>query len=40
MGKHSKPQSNISKFINSPFMNLVQLLAIGALFGYVFASAI
>jgi len=40
MGKHGKPQSNISKFLNSPFMNIVQVVAIGSLFGYVFAAAI
>lgn len=40
MGKHGKPKSNLSKFLNSPFMNLVLLVSLGALFGYVFAAAI
>lgn len=40
MGKHSKPKSNLQKFMDSPFMTLVHVLAVAVLFGYVFAAAI
>jgi hypothetical protein len=40
MGRHSKSPSNLEKFLYSPFMSLVMVLGIGALFGTVLALAI
>ena len=39
MSRHAKPKTNLQKFLDSPFMNVMWVIGIGSLFGYVFASA-
>lgn len=39
MSRHAKEKSSVQKFLSSPFMDLVQVLALGSLFGYVIATA-
>lgn len=40
MGKHSKPKTNLQKFMNSPFMDLMTHAAFGLLIAFIFVSAI
>lgn len=39
MARHAKEKSNLKKFLSSPFMNFMQILGVGALFGYVAVNA-
>jgi hypothetical protein len=39
MSRHAKEKSNLKKFLTSPFMDLMMMLSLGALFGYVFVEA-
>lgn len=39
MSRHAKPKTNLQKFLTSPFMDLMWVIALGSLFGYVIASA-
>jgi hypothetical protein len=40
MSRHAKPKSNLQKFLNSKFMDLMWIVGMGLLFGYVIAEAI
>jgi hypothetical protein len=40
MSRHAKPKTNLQKFLNSKFMDLMWVVGIGLLFGYVIAEAI
>ena len=40
MSRHAKPKTNLQKFLNSKFMDLMWIVGIGSLFGYVIAEAL
>jgi hypothetical protein len=40
MSRHAKPKTNLQKFLTSPFMDLMWVIGLGALFGYVIAEAL
>lgn len=40
MSRHAKEKSNLKKFLTSPFMDLMWVLGMGSLFGYVIAEAL
>lgn len=40
MSRHAKPKTSLQKFLNSKFMDLMWVVGIGLLFGYVIAEAI
>lgn len=38
MPRHAKPKTNLQKFLDSPFMNVMWVIGMGCLFGYVIAT--
>lgn len=38
MSRHAKEKTNLQKFLTSPFMDLMWVIGMGSLFGYVIAT--